>query len=131
MITHFSKTSLVQLIRSGLENVPMVSFYAKTRGWPFVIAWLHRISAMLMVLYIWFHIYTLSFLVTPDAYDAQMKLFGSFPFPLAAFPIACPAGESLGTEYRSRVSLNRRFKLLLCFNIVEERCPFFFVIDRN
>jgi succinate dehydrogenase / fumarate reductase cytochrome b subunit len=90
MITRFSKTSLVQLIRSGLENVPMVSFYAQTRGWPFVIAWLHRISGILMVLYIWFHIYTLSFLATPDAYDAQMKLFGSFPFSLLEWLLAAP-----------------------------------------
>ena len=90
MITHFSKTSLVKLILSGLENVPMVSFYAKTRGWPFVIAWLHRISGILMVLYIWFHIYTLSFLATPDAYDAQMKLFGSFPFSLLEWLLAAP-----------------------------------------
>jgi succinate dehydrogenase / fumarate reductase, cytochrome b subunit len=90
MITHFSKTSLVKLILSGLENVPMVSFYAKTRGWPFVIAWLHRISGLLMVLYIWFHIYTLSFLVTPDAYNAQMKLYGSFPFSLLEWLLAAP-----------------------------------------
>jgi succinate dehydrogenase / fumarate reductase cytochrome b subunit len=90
MITHFSKTSIVKLIHSGLENVPMVSFHAQTRGWPFVIAWLHRISGMLMVLYIWFHIYTLSFLATPDAYDAQMKLFGSFPFSLLEWLLAAP-----------------------------------------
>lgn len=90
MINYFSKTSLVQLIRSGLENVPMVSFYAKTRGWPFVIAWLHRISGVLMVLYIWIHIYTLSFLVTPDAYDAKVKLFGAFPFSLLEWLLAAP-----------------------------------------
>ena len=96
MITRFSKTSLVQLIRSGLENVPMVSFYAQTRGWPFVIAWLHRISGILMVLYIWFHIYTLSFLATPDAYDAQMKLFGSFPFSLLEWLLAALNTNSAG-----------------------------------
>jgi succinate dehydrogenase / fumarate reductase cytochrome b subunit len=90
MITHFSKTSFVQLIRSGLENVPIVSFYARTRGWPFVIAWLHRISGMLMVLYIWLHIYTLSFLATPDAYDAKMKLYGSFPFSFLEWLLAVP-----------------------------------------
>lgn len=90
MITHFSKTSFVQLIRSGLENVPMVSFYAKTRGWPFVIAWIHRISGLLMVLYIGIHIYTLSFLATPDAYDAQMKRFSFFFFSLLEWLLAAP-----------------------------------------
>jgi succinate dehydrogenase cytochrome b556 subunit len=90
MITHFSKTSFVQLIRSGLENVPIISFYAQTRGWPFVIAWFHRISGMLMVIYIWLHIYTLSFLATPDAYDTKMKLLGSFPFSFLEWLLAVP-----------------------------------------
>jgi succinate dehydrogenase / fumarate reductase cytochrome b subunit len=90
MNTRFSKTSLVPLIRSKLDNVPLVSFYAKTRGWPFVIAWVHRISGMLMVLYIWVHIYTLSFLATPDAYDAKMKLIGFFPFAFLEWLLAVP-----------------------------------------
>ena len=78
------------LIRSKLDNVPLVSFYAKTRGWPFVIAWLHRISGMFMVLYIWVHIYTLSFLATPDAYNAKMKLLGYFPFSFLEWLLAVP-----------------------------------------
>ena len=90
MITRFSKTSLVLLIRSKLDNVPLVSFYARTRGWPFVIAWLHRISGMFMVLYIWVHIYTLSFLATPDAYNAKMKLLGYFPFSFLEWLLAVP-----------------------------------------
>jgi succinate dehydrogenase / fumarate reductase cytochrome b subunit len=90
MITHFSKTSLVQLILSGLENVPIVSFYAKTRGGSFVIAWIHRISGLLMVLYIGIHIYTLSFLASPDAYDAKMKLFSFFPFSFLEWLLAVP-----------------------------------------
>ncbi len=90
MIAHFSKTSLVQLILSGLENVPIVSFYARTRGWPFVIAWIHRISGMLMVLYIGIHIYSLSFLASPDTYDAKMKLFRFFPFSFLEWLLAVP-----------------------------------------
>jgi len=90
MIAYFSKTALVKRILSGLENVPVVSFYAKTRGWPFVIAWAHRISGLLMVLYIGIHIYTLSFLATPDAFDAKMKLFGFFPFSFLEWLLAAP-----------------------------------------
>jgi succinate dehydrogenase cytochrome b556 subunit len=90
MIAYFSKTSLVKRILSGLENVPVVSFYAKTRGWPFVIAWTHRISGLLMVLYIGIHIYTLSFLATPDAFDAKMKLFSFFPFSFLEWLLAAP-----------------------------------------
>ena len=87
--SHFKKP-LEQLILSGLENLPVVSFYAKTRGWPFVIAWIHRISGILMVLYIGIHIYTLSFLAAPDAYDAKMKVFGSFPFSFLEWLLAAP-----------------------------------------
>jgi len=45
---------------------------------------------MLMVLYIWVHIYTLSFLATPDVYDAKMKLFGFFPFSFLEWLLAVP-----------------------------------------
>ncbi|MGD2185404.1 MAG: succinate dehydrogenase, hydrophobic membrane anchor protein [Desulfobacterales bacterium] len=90
MMKRFVKKPLEQFFLSGLENVPIVSFYAKTRGWPYVIAWIHRISGLLMVLYIWVHIYTLSFLATPDAYDAKMKRFGFFPFSLLEWLLALP-----------------------------------------
>ena len=90
MISSYFKKPRAQLILSGLENIPIVSFYAKTRGWPFVIAWIHRISGLLMLLYIGIHIYTLSFLATPDAYDAQMKRFGFFPFPILEWLLAVP-----------------------------------------
>jgi len=90
MITRDVKKSLEQMILSGREKLPVLSLYARTRGWPFIIAWLHRISGLLMVLYIWIHIYTLSFLATPEAYDAQMKLWGSFPFFLLEWLLALP-----------------------------------------
>ncbi len=87
--SHFIKP-LEQFILSRLENIPIVSFYAKTRGWPFVVAWSHRISGMLLILYIGIHIYTLSFLTVPDAYDAKMKLFSSFPFSFLEWLLAVP-----------------------------------------
>ena len=90
MISSYFKKPRAQFLLSGLENVPIVSFYAKTRGWPFVIAWIHRISGLLMLLYIGFHIYTLSFLPTPDAFDAKMKLFGFFPFQILEWLLVAP-----------------------------------------
>ena len=82
MISSDFRKPLVKFILSGIENVPIVSFYAKTRGWPFVMAWAHRISGLLLVVYIGLHIYTLSLLTTPEAFDAQMKLYRIFPFSL-------------------------------------------------
>jgi len=81
---------LERLILPRLEHLPVVSFYAKTRGWPFVIAWIHRITGILLVLYACFHIYTLSFLATPVAYDAKMKLFGFLPFIFLEWLLAVP-----------------------------------------
>lgn len=90
MISSYFKKPLAQFIQSGLLNVPIVSSYAKTHGWPFVIAWIHRVSGLLMIFYIGIHIYTLSFLTTPDAYAAKMKLFGFFPFPILEWLLAVP-----------------------------------------
>jgi len=71
-------------------RLPVVNFYAKTRGWPFILAWIHRIGAVCMVLFLWAHIYTLSFLTHPETYDAQMKLFGFFWVRLLEWLLAVP-----------------------------------------
>jgi succinate dehydrogenase hydrophobic membrane anchor protein len=73
-----------------LERLPVVSFYAQTRGWPFVIAWMHRIAGVLLALYVLVHIFTLSFLVTPDIYDAKIKVYGFFLFSFLEWLLAIP-----------------------------------------
>ncbi len=90
MMSSHLKNSLERFILSALENIPIVSFYAKTRGWPFVIAWIHRICGILVFFYIGLHIYTLSLLATPVAYDAKMNLFSSFPFVVLEWLLAVP-----------------------------------------
>ncbi len=79
-----------QLYLRTLENLPVAAFYAKTRGWPFVIAWMHRIAGVLLALYALIHIYTLSFLTVPHGYDSQMKAFGFFIFPFMEWLLAVP-----------------------------------------
>jgi succinate dehydrogenase / fumarate reductase cytochrome b subunit len=74
-----------------LENLPVAAFYAKTRGWSFVIAWMHRIAGVLLALYALIHIYTLSFLTTPHEYDSKMKAFGFFIFSFMEWLLAVPA----------------------------------------
>jgi succinate dehydrogenase / fumarate reductase cytochrome b subunit len=67
----------------GIFNrIPYVAFYAKTRGWEFILSWSHRITGLLLVLYLWFHLITLSALSIPGDYDAKMALFSS---PLVVF----------------------------------------------
>jgi succinate dehydrogenase hydrophobic anchor subunit len=43
----------------------MVSFYAGTRGWYFIVSWCHRITGILLVLMVWFQLYL--FKPTPDS----------------------------------------------------------------
>jgi succinate dehydrogenase cytochrome b556 subunit len=78
------------LIVPTLERLPVVSYYTKTRGWPFVLAWLHRISGVLLVLYVLFHIYTLSFLQAPEAYDAKMQFLRFTVFLVLEWALAIP-----------------------------------------
>jgi succinate dehydrogenase / fumarate reductase cytochrome b subunit len=65
-----------------LNKIPYVAFYAKTRGWAFVLSWSHRITGLLLVIYVWFHLITLSTLRIPGNFDAKMALFSS---PLIVF----------------------------------------------
>lgn len=82
--------SFEQVVQPILERLPVVSFYAKTRGWPFIIAWMHRISGVLLALYFCIHIYTLSFLATPAVYDAKMNIFGFFILSFLEWLLALP-----------------------------------------
>jgi succinate dehydrogenase hydrophobic anchor subunit len=65
-----------------LNKIPYVAFYVNTRGWAFILSWGHRITGLLLVLYVWFHLITLSALSSPGDYDAKMALFSS---PLIVF----------------------------------------------
>ena len=65
-----------------LNRIPYVAFYARTRGWEFILSWSHRITGLLLVLYVWFHLITLSALSIPGDYDAKMALFST---PLVVF----------------------------------------------
>ena len=56
-----------------LEKLPVLSRYAKTRGWFYVISWLHRFTGIWLFIALMVHLYTLSSLQTPDATHAQMK----------------------------------------------------------
>lgn len=63
---------------------------AEIRGWPFLAAWAHRISGVLLVLYVWLHIVTLSTLNDPERFDAKMKIFGFVLFAFLEWFLALP-----------------------------------------
>jgi succinate dehydrogenase hydrophobic anchor subunit len=77
-------------ILSALEKLPIVSEYARTRGWSFVLSWCQRISGLILVAFTWYHIYTLSSLTAPEQFQAKMKVFGVFVFVFLEWALAIP-----------------------------------------
>jgi succinate dehydrogenase hydrophobic anchor subunit len=57
-----------------LEKLPVLSRYAKTRGWYYVISWLHRFTGIWLVIALMVLIYTLSSWQTPNVYNADMNV---------------------------------------------------------
>lgn len=54
----------------------MISQWIQTQkayGIAYLYAWLHRFTGVGLLLFLWVHIYTLSFLVVPDKFDSKME----------------------------------------------------------
>ena len=74
----------------SLERLLVVPRLTRTRGWPFLLSWGHRVAGVLLSIYIAFHVYTLLLLKTPEVYDAQMSIYRAFPFNFLAWLLAFP-----------------------------------------
>jgi succinate dehydrogenase hydrophobic anchor subunit len=75
-----------------LERLPVLSCYAKTRGWHYVISWLHRFTGIGLVVILIVHMYILSSLQTPDVDPAKMKLIVSPVFLFLAWASSLVVG---------------------------------------
>jgi succinate dehydrogenase cytochrome b556 subunit len=75
---------------SILARLPLISFYAKTRGWYFVLSWCHRLTGILLAIYVGYHIYTLLSLAKPAAYEAKMQVYGDPIFRFLEWGLAIP-----------------------------------------
>jgi len=73
-----------------LDRIPVVSFYGNTRGWKFILSWSHRIAGLVLVLYLLFHIYTLSLLSSPPLFTATMAFYDNFFFKFLEWLLAVP-----------------------------------------
>jgi len=71
-------------------QVPLFSSSAKIKGWPYVIAWCHRISGLLLVAFVLFHIYAIQSLGFPDRYNADMKLYDFFILRILEWALSIP-----------------------------------------
>jgi len=68
-----------------LERLPILSWYAKTRGWYYVISWLHRFTGIGLLIILIVYMYILSSLQAPDVDPAKMKVIVSPIFLLLAW----------------------------------------------
>jgi len=57
-----------------LDQLPFLSRYAKTRGWFYVISWLHRFTGIWLFIALMVHMYILSSWQTPNVFMTDMKI---------------------------------------------------------
>lgn len=74
MTTERSSIGEAYLLRI-VNAMPLLARYSRNRGGAFIISWCHRLSGMLLVSFLWFHIYTLSSLSEPGSYESKMALY--------------------------------------------------------
>jgi succinate dehydrogenase hydrophobic membrane anchor protein len=75
---------------SVMGRIPILSYYVHSRGWPFLLSWGHRLAGLLLVAYMFAHIYTLSLLFDPATFDADMKFLDHFIFVFLEWCVAIP-----------------------------------------
>jgi succinate dehydrogenase hydrophobic anchor subunit len=56
-----------------LERLPLLSCYAKTRGWHYVLSWLHRFTGIWLFVALVVHLYILSSWQTSNIFNIDMK----------------------------------------------------------
>ncbi|MHB8828623.1 MAG: hypothetical protein ACYC6Q_03705 [Syntrophales bacterium] len=76
----------------GIEKLPVISRYAKTRGWHYLITWLHRLSGIGIFIYLIVHICNISLLQAPALYNAQMRIMTGPAFVFFSFLAALLVG---------------------------------------
>ena len=83
-------TKVESQLFSLMNKIPVLSYYANSRGWSFLISWGHRLAGLTLVGYMLAHIYTLSLLFTPATFDADMRFLHNFVFTFLEWTVAIP-----------------------------------------
>jgi len=68
----------------------MIFGYVNTRGWKYLIFWVHRAAGLLLVAFILLHIYTLKKLSVPSQYSFTVRTYGTYPFTVLAWSLSIP-----------------------------------------
>ena len=86
----FEKTRFEAFIISKLETLPFISIYAKTRGWYFLISWSHRITGILLVIFVWFHVYFLDSISALVTFHGKTQAARTFIMALLGWVLSIP-----------------------------------------
>ncbi len=73
-----------------IPRIPIISSYANTKGRAYVLSWIHRVSGLVLVGFLWVHIYTLLNLSSPPEFHRAMIEYGSLPFLALEWLLAVP-----------------------------------------
>ena len=90
MDTSAQRTGVGAYLIGILERSERLSYYSRSRGWGFMMTWAHRIAGLILILYMLFHIYTLSSLYEPAAFASKMKFVDNFVFSFFEWALAVP-----------------------------------------
>jgi succinate dehydrogenase hydrophobic membrane anchor protein len=75
---------------SALEKFPWLSFYARTRGWHFIMAWLHRVTGILLVIFVWIHMYFFAYPYGTGTHELRAQGLGTLISALVQWVLAFP-----------------------------------------
>ena len=73
---------------SPLKRLIPLCYYARSRGWPYILSWAHRATGVILVLYLLIHVYTLSALPKTEVFAAKMAFYNNLVFSFLEWAIA-------------------------------------------
>ena len=84
------KNGIEEYLLGALERSKRLSYYAQSRGWGYIMTWAHRIAGLILVLYMLFHVFTLSALSNPAAFASKMEFVNNFVFSFLEWALSVP-----------------------------------------
>jgi succinate dehydrogenase / fumarate reductase, cytochrome b subunit len=72
------------------QGIPLIGQWVKNRGWYFLTSWLHRGTGILLSVYVFLHVTSLSSLASPDQYNALMSVYRRGFMPFLEWALAIP-----------------------------------------
>jgi len=81
--THITKSNVEATLITWLKKIPVISFYAGTRGWSYLMSCSHRITGVLLVISLWAYLYGFHALQTSQGLFILASLLWILAIPMA------------------------------------------------